>query len=135
MFRNAKIGNRVYDYLYQSWGTIIETSSESSTYPLLVSFGKSRNKSYTLSGMDYSGNNVPVLFWDEVKPIIPPSKPFPDLEVDTHVLVWVDDNSEKFKRHFSHFEPDGTIFCFTKGNSEWSSDGSTVMWENWELAE
>jgi len=136
MFSNAKVGDMVFDYTSQEWGQIDAIGHEDQEYPINVSFDKHWAKAYTTNGSYSLGDVVPVLFWDEVKPIIPPNKPLPKLEVDTRVLVWYsDDKEDKLKRHFSHFDSNGNINCFELGTTSWSSNWNTTAWANWELAE
>lgn len=69
--------------------------------------------------------------WDEIKYEVP-TKPLPDIEIDTPVIVW-DFPQDKHRRYFSNFT-NGKIRCFLGGKTSWSSvDGSTQRWENWEL--
>jgi len=131
MFSNAEIGDNVFDYIKQEWGSILNIK-HGNPYPILVEFSKYNTKSYTLGGKQSLSDVGPILFWDEVKPIEPPSKPLPNLKVDTKVLVW-DYKTEKNKKYFSHFDSDGKINCFTLGATSWSATG-TVAWSNWELA-
>jgi len=135
MFRDVKKGDKVFDYIRQKCGTVLTRNHSNEKYHLKEKFGKQSYKLYTFEGKEYTKDKTPVLFWDEALPIVPPKKPLPDLKVDTRVIVCDDINCGKYRRHFSHFEPDGTIICFTNGNSEWTSNGSTTDWEHWELAE
>ena len=134
MFSKAKVGDRVFDYLIQKWGEIISTTNLR-PYTVLVRFEYGTMASYTIQGIKNSIDKLPILFWDEVKPITPPEKPLPKLEIDTCVLVWDDDEKDKQKRYFSHFNSNGNIYCFEWGATSWSSNGNTVLWDNWELAE
>jgi len=135
MFSNAKIGDMVFDYTLQKWGQIDAIEHEDQAYPIKVSFDEYGTKNYTIDGRDSLDAVVPVLFWDEVKPITPPKKPLPKLEVDTRVFVWDSENDDKQKRYFSHFDSDGNMHCFSVGCTSWSSNGDTVPWANWKLAE
>lgn len=62
-------------------------------------------------------------------------KPLPDLNLDTKVLVWMDDDSNnKHRRHFSHFDEDGNIYCFNGGVTSWTDKGiDTFSWDNYEV--
>jgi len=133
MFKEAKIGDKVFDYLKQQWG-IIEgiTPSYKDRYPLKVRFKDNSFKTFTEEGkLSYS--IVQTLFWNEVKPITPPKKPLPNLKKDTKVLVW-EYGDVKRKRYFSHFSNTGLIYCFEKGKTSWTTT-NTIAWENWELAD
>ena len=133
MFKDAKIGDKVFDYILQEWGNVIRFN-DLSIYPVEVKFSDCV-KNYTVLGKQQRSNKLPVLFWDEVEPIIPPEKPLPKLEVDTPVLVWLDATPDaKFKRYFSHFDSEGNIYCFASGSTSWSADGKTTPWKHWELA-
>ena len=146
MFKDVKISDKVFDYTLQEWGNIV-SFSYSSIYPakiefsncvkntILVSFKNNKVRAYTTQGTRNNADKLPTLFWDEVKPITPPEKLLPKLEIDTRVLVWENDGKDdKLNRYFSHFE-NGNMYCFFKGRTSWSSNGKTVPWTNWELAE
>jgi len=135
MFSNAKVGDRVFDYTLQKWGVVTSIKSNY-TYCLIVQFGDDEEVSYTLSGKSLEDFKVPTLFWNKVKPIKPPKKPLPKLEVDTKVLVWGDDAMDKHNRYFSHFDSDGKINCFADGTTSWTVVDSTdvIVWDHWELA-
>jgi len=133
MFSDAKVGDRVFDYILQEWGFVAYVYPDL-VYCIEVKFND-RVHVYTKDGLADLKNKVPTLFWDEVKPITPPEKPLPKLEIDTPVLVWGDDEKDKQKRYFSHFDSEGNIYCFEWGATSWSNNGNTVLWDNWELAE
>ena len=132
MFKNAQVGDRVFDYTLQEWGFVVYVYPDL-IYCLEVEFSD-RVHVYTKDGLADLKNKVPTLFWNKVKPIIPPEKPLPKLEVDTPVLVWDGNKEDKLNRYFSHFK-NGKIHCFFGGCTSWSSNGDTVLWDNWELAE
>jgi len=135
MFSKAKVGDKVFDYTLQEWGKITAIRPKNCTYPIKVLFNTYGIEQYTVNGKNLLESVVPVLFWDEVEPITPPKKPLPSLAVDTCVLVWGDDDTDKQKRYFSHFDSEGNISCFERGATSWSSDGNIVLWDNWELVE
>ena len=144
MFKDAKVGDRVFDYTLQEWGSIINFSY-SSIYPIkvkisngvkntiLVSFKNNKVRSYTTQGTRDNTDRFPTLFWDEVKPITPPEKPLPKLKIDTPVLVWSSNANYKYKRYFSHFDSKGNMHCFKSGTTSWSTCGETTEWKHWEL--
>ena len=133
MFKDAKIGDRVFDYTLQEWGEIISIGNLS-PYTILVSFKNNKVRSYTIQGTRDT-NKLPTLFWDEVKQIIPPEKPLPKIEIDTRVLVWDNNEVYKHRRYFSNFDSHGNINCFACGKTSWSSEGKTTPWKHWKLAE
>ena len=135
MFKDAKIGDRVFDYTLQEWGKIIDISTKNITRPIKVLFNIYGTEGYTIDGRNLLESVVPVLFWDEVKPIIPPEKPLPKLKVDTRVFVWDLNKMGKLNRYFSHFGLNGKIHCFLDGSTSWSNNEVTSSWDNWELAE
>ena len=135
MFKSTKIGDRVFDYLLQEWGTVSFIKDAGHKYPIRVQFAEIK-KEYTSGGKDLCSYKLQTLFWNEMEPITPPEKPLPELEVDTCVFVWDNDGKEdKLNRYFSHFSPNGNMHCFFRGCTSWSSNGETVPWANWELAE
>jgi len=133
MFSDAKVGDRVFDYTLQEWGFVAYVYPDL-IYCLEVKFSD-RVHFYTKDGLADLKNKVPTLFWDEVKPIIPPEKPLPKLEIDTPVLVWSSNTNHKYKRYFSHFDSKGNIHCFKSGTTSWSTCGKTTEWKHWGLVE
>lgn len=74
MFKNAKVGDRVWDFLF-GWGTIINICEDENHYPIEVMFElEDRTHEYKLDGKRYAARNQ-TLFWDEIKFEIP-KKPF-----------------------------------------------------------
>ena len=132
MFKNAQVGDRVYDYYLQEWGTIKEITP-SSEFPILVTFDDNIEDNYTYEGKRYS-YVASTLFWDVPKPIVPPKKPLPKLEKDTKVLVWMSNTGIKYKRYFSHFTDNNKIACFKYGGTSWNKN-DTLEWDNWEIVE
>jgi len=133
MFKSAKIGDRVFDYLLQEWGTVSFIKDAGHKYPIRVQFAEIK-KEYTSGGKDLCSYKLQTLFWNEMEPITPPEKPLPELEVDTRVFVWNSNDDIKFKRYFSHFDSNGSINCFKLGATSLSSNRNTALWNNWELA-
>ena len=84
MFRNAKVGDRVWDFVW-CWGTIEEICL-GNKYPLAVKFDNNGIKGkYKLNGVyDAMSDTNPRLFWNEIKFEIP-EKPF-DLEEELRKL-------------------------------------------------
>lgn len=76
MFRNAKIGDKVWDIIY-GWGNIISVIKDY-PFPIAVDFSNGKTISYKFNGKNNDTDINPRLFWDEIKFEIP-EKPF-DLE-------------------------------------------------------
>lgn len=53
--------------------------------------------------------------------------------VDTPVLVWGMDESNKLKGYYAGLE-NGYFVTFDNGQTSWSFDGNTTLWSNCELA-
>jgi hypothetical protein len=139
MFKNAQIGDRVWDVRY-GWGEITELN-KSCVYSLTAKFINNddalQHYSYTVEGKATVFHNFPILFWNEFKaPSEAYIKPLPKLTKDTKVLVWDENDlfnkSRKHKRYFSHFSEDGKIYCYEQGCTSWSAT-TTQVWDNWEL--
>ena len=131
MFSEAKVGDRVFGYTHQKWGTIKKINADA-TYSIWVTFQGNVEDSFTYQGYMNAIHGVPVLFWDEVKPLTPPKKPLPKLDIDTKMLVW-DNGSDKIrKRYFSHFDKDRRPNCFLDGKTSWT-EKKTAAWDNWDL--
>lgn len=75
MFRNAKVGDRVWDFS-KGWGTVLNITL-SENYPIFVKFDNSNraDETYTYEGKANNSNVNPTLFWDEIHFSIP-KKPF-----------------------------------------------------------
>jgi hypothetical protein len=130
-FKNAKIGDRVWS-MAKGWGEVVAIGYDMPC-PIVVEFPDYGRRPYSLDGR-YNKNDInPELFWGEIKLEVP-KPPLPKLEVDTKVIVW-DGCYGTSRRHFSHFDSDGNIHCFTDGATKWSSGGATKLWNNWKLAE
>lgn len=126
MFKNAKVGDRVWDYLC-GWGTIIETSNDNRPfYPLRVKFKKKEEEgTYTFDGKRYIDELNQRLFWDEIKfeiPEIPFNledelkkleiKEFQDGTMNDY-LVWNNQDNEIARNYMIHFQ-DPFLICFTE---------------------
>lgn len=113
MFKNAKAGDRVWDYLY-GWGTIKKTDFDID-YPILVKYDNEDNHdSFTYEGFKSLKHKSPILFWDEIKFEVP-EKPFNlkeflrenlelkefEYEKKNYYFVW--DSSEEFDYSYSSF--------------------------------
>ena len=67
-FENARVGDRVWDFIY-GWGKIEHIESKSQ-YPLKIRFASGSGYAFTLKGENLMG--IPqTLFWDEIKYEIP----------------------------------------------------------------
>ena len=132
MFEDVKIGDKVWSFT-QGWGEVIEDVTEGVKYPIIVEFEDGINR-FTADGKLYVRDKYQTLFWNEVIFDIP-NKPMPDLDIDTEVLVWNDEDEEKHERYFKRFDKYGKIVCFARGATNWESDGDETVWEHWELAE
>ena len=133
MFKDAKIGDKVWDFAY-GWG-VIDYIKHTYNCPIRVDFLNGVTISYTLDGKPNANSENPTLFWDEVKFEIP-SKPLPNLEVDTKVLVW-DGKDIPCPRYFHSFNKDGKIRTWSDGRSSFTtrSKGDYITWSNWKLFE
>lgn len=114
MFKNAKVGDRVWDYLY-GWGTIKKTDFDID-YPILVKYdNKDNHDSFTYEGFENLIHKRPTLFWDEIK-FEAPEKPFNlkeflrenlepkefEYEKNNYYLVW-GSSEEEFDYSYSSF--------------------------------
>lgn len=126
MFRNAKIGDRVWDYLC-GWGTIIEISNDNrSFYPLVVEFGKKEQGTYTFNGKRYIEELNQRLFWEEIKFEIPKSfdlkEELKKLEIvkfenkKLNYFLYYDNDNNSIKSGYNVCE-DAPFFIFFSGES------------------
>ena len=136
MFKNAQVGDRVYDYIRQEWGTVTRgyyTTQQAmrAGYPIEVTYAYDEKVYYTLKGQNMKCYPAQILFWDIPK-ITQRKKPLPKLKIDTKVLVWMSNTGIKYKRYFSHFTDNNKIACFKYGGTSWNKN-DTLEWDNWEL--
>lgn len=96
MFKDAKVGDRVWDLRY-GWGEVEEISS--GDYPVEVCFAeRDVQEQYTRGGKVYLDDQNPTLFWDEIKFEIPEK---PERVVDRTFEGWVNvyENSDEVYFH------------------------------------
>lgn len=131
-FKDSKVGDKVWNFRV-GYGVIMGIH-EGAYFPVVVEFVDGTQGSFTYDGRYYLKDLNPELFHSEVKFEVP-SKPLPDLKVDTKVLVW-DKGAPKMRRHFSHFE-DGVIVCFPEGLTSFTVDigENNVRWQYFEVVE
>lgn len=86
MFRNAKAGDKVWDFIY-GWGNIISVM-KNYPFPIAVDFSNGKTISYKFNGKHNDTDIYPRLFWNEIKFEIP-EKPF-DLESELRKLKVVE---------------------------------------------
>ena len=133
MFKNAKVGDKVWDFV-QGWGVISTViDAQSVTRPIHVKFDNGLDEKYTINGTLYPDISNQTLFWDEIIFEVP-KKPSPNLEVDTKVIVWDDGNQEKHRMHFHSFDDVGYIYTWADGLTSFTTK-EYVGWDNWELYE
>ena len=70
MFKDAKVGDRVWSFVY-GWGTITSITCGRS-YPLSIRFDNGCSESYTFEGKRINAEANHTLFWNEIKFDIPP---------------------------------------------------------------
>lgn len=134
MFKNAKVGDKVFDLLLQQWGNIVSIDKDY-VYPLKVVFNNSSTSSttvlYTLEGYGYIKHKVPILSYTKIDLNELLENQLPNLEVNAEVIVW-DDNGKRHTRHFSHFDEKGHINCFINGETSWT-ETRTISWDYWDV--
>jgi len=127
-----KIGDRVFSYTLQEWGTV-ERKVTTSRTTITVYFDNLENKRmYEEDGRLSLVAKAPDLFYNEVI-ITPPPRPLPDLNVDDKVIVW-NDPDFKCNRHFASWN--GNVMnCFYGGTTSWGTPHGegTCAWENPEI--
>lgn len=101
MFRNAKVGENVWDFIY-GWGIIVEVYDITKfIYPIEVKFDNGKIISYKFNGKHNDTDIYPRLFWDEIKFEIP-EKPL-DLESELRKLEVVEFKKDE-KNYFLLWE-------------------------------
>ena len=131
MFKDAKVGDKVWD-IRRGWGKVV-SNEWSDPYHILVEFNNFRSATFNIEGKQLVEDTNPTLYWDEFR-IIPPKKPLPDLDIDTKVLVWDDEDDTKTRAHFHSFNEEGYIVTYSNGRSSYTgTDKVKSPWDNWEL--
>ena len=82
MFKNAKIGDKVY-CLTLGWG-IITNINKSIDYPLIVMFNETQEYNFSIEGKNTCYNPNPILFWNKVI-IEPPPEPLDIKEIEEKI--------------------------------------------------
>jgi len=135
-FENAQVGDRVWDVKY-GWGKIAKISKED--HLIIVDFDNDIINIYQFDGIDGKSNKTdlnPTLFWNESK--IPEEafeQQFPDLDIDTKVLVKEFAENEWQKRYFAGWTDDGKMKCWSDGRTSWTATDETdyFIWNYWKL--
>lgn len=107
MFKNAKVGDRVWDFC-NGWGTITQIDNEV-VYPISVDFDNGICLCFNEDGKHSSQDINPRLFWDEIKFEIP-EKPF-NLEDELRKLEIKDFIVEEFNYNLYWNNKDEKIEC------------------------
>lgn len=108
MFKNAKVGDKVYDIL-KGWTTITSIVKDSD-YPIRVTNDDNTWVIFTLEGKRNKEDANPTLFWDEIKFEIP-EKPF-SLEDELRRLEVVEFNIEN-RNYYLYWDNCGeNIECY-----------------------
>ena len=137
MFKNAKVGDRVYSLL-NGWGKIEDISSKG-VLPVFFKGDNGDKNNFTFDGKHYPDSPHPVLFWDEPT-IIAPEQPKPAPvapPVDTLVEVR-DDYGSGWLNRYSSGEMDGSILlCYDNGSSSKTTNERwpLIRWKHWRIVE
>lgn len=133
-FEDAKAGDQLWSVEF-GWGEVVSRDNVSKSFT--VEFNGDEFETYCFKGSRKRPlrEKMQTLFWDEVV-IEAPTKPLPDLPVDTKVLVWNNSKAHARNAHFCCFE-DGRIFTYESGRTSFTKTlGDNLKgWNYWELAE
>jgi len=129
-FENAKVGDRVFDYIFQKWGVVDNRCDK--MHILYAHFAGLGIYTYFLDGKSYTGDAVPRLLWDKVPPIVAPSKPVEVPPVDTLVRVWNSCCPYRY-RYSAGKVINGMLHCFDCGATSKTTDGKKAAWPHWEI--
>lgn len=107
--REFKVGDAVYDVLYQKYGVVAVNGD--GVYDLYVRFGDGSAEWYTADGRVYEYHKIRTLYHEDEEPqqLRKPVKPLPTIKPGTIVEVWDEDtNGEKLLRYATgKFSKDG----------------------------
>lgn len=76
---------------------------------------------------------IPLTWLKDIK-LIKEYTDWTKVKKDTKIIVWSNRRVFKEKRHFAYYK-DGKVYAYVEGNTSWSSNNNTSMWDNAELAE
>ena len=130
VFKNAKVGDKVWSCLY-GWGKVINIDNYTDSYPIAFLPDNRENKyiinTYTFSGHGRVDNEYPELYWQEpeIKYEVT-ERPEPEIDwtkvpVDIKVLVCGDnrlDDKTWEVRYFANYLPKAVsrYYCFYNGS-------------------
>ena len=115
MFRNAKIGDKVWDFVFGE-GVITEIS-DCEQFPLTVTFKDDVRSTFSYDGKYILKCNQ-TLFWDRVE-FTPPAKPFDLVDYLNKNLI-----TKEFKQGDGNF-----YLCYDHNYNMWRRSQSTIFEE------
>ena len=100
-FSAAKIGDRVYNYVRDEYGTVVSNYGNP-PFGLMVKFEDGSESRFTNDGKDSLYDVNPVLFWDKPQIIAPP-KPFDLKSFLKERIKPIDVDDENFDTYSNYF--------------------------------
>ena len=130
-----KIGDRVYDGIWDKWGTVTQIIGVH-VYPVKVQFDLEDSvHGYTEFGCYSSSDKWPRLSFTEYNFInggFSQKRPLPNIKKDTLVYVRNRETFEWQMRYFSHFD-NQRIFCFDYQRKSTENFTSISSWEYYSI--
>ena len=139
MFSKAKVGDVIYS-MRNGEVRIVEINNSHATYPIRVEYGSylaPDTRWITLDGKEHSSDSMATYYWAKPE-VTAPSKPLPDLAIDTPILVRNRSYGSWCRRHFAGFLENGIVTAWPDGMTSFSTQdvrGASVGWEEWILPE
>lgn len=136
MFKNAKVGDKVYCRIHGNGKIIAILPEIGFDYPIQVQFSQS-TIFYTIEGKIYKSAVEHTLFYRDDTYTYLTERPEPKIDwsnvkVDTKIIVGGSKNTCCYKRYFAKFEDD-TIYAWTNGATSWSVEDKSEI-SSWNYA-
>lgn len=138
MFSKARVGDEIFS-MRDGVVRIVEIDNSPTTYPIRVEYGyclTPGTRWITVDGKQHADDAMATYYWSKPE-VTPPSKPLPDLAIDTPILVRNHGDGSWYRRHFAGFIENGMVKAWPDGMTSFSTkeagNTSSVVWEEWML--
>lgn len=125
--QNFKVGDRVFDLIFQDWGLVIKNTG--GTFPLRVEWSDGALSPYTIDGKESELQEIPSLYHEEME-IVPKGAAIHQRVIQVKMAV-----DEIWKnRVLIKFLPDGRPLCWVNAKTieDANSKTETRAWSLWQ---
>ena len=134
VFKNHKVGDKVWNLQTKKWETI-EKIIKDSNYPIHTQYS-----TYKKDGRARDNAMIATIYPNEFGLVIPDEayvKPKPKLAINTKVIVWKKgEDNRKHNRYFNQFDIDGRAVCYPEGTTSFTRNATCrpfEVWDNYEI--